>query len=373
MKISCLLLVALLTSPVFAQVRDGRAAGASAVKPGQGAPAASATLRVAVRLIPPFVMKEDGQMRGFSIDLWRNIGDALGKKTQFIEEPNVSSQLQAVRSRQADVGIAAISITAEREKKLDFSQPMFDAGLQIMVRPTGSSSSSIWQVLSSPSLKPLLAILPFLILIPAHVMWLVERKRTAGLIEDPRYVPGIGKAIWWAAGTVGAQADEMPKSPLGRFFAVLMMFAGVVFVAFFTAALTSALTVQQLQGDIKGPDDLPGKSVATISGSTAAEYLRKNHVHVTEVAAIEQAYQALEKGQVQAVVFDSPVLLYYAANDGNGKVQVVGPIFRKEDYGIAVADSSPLRKRINMALLSLRESGEYQSLYDKWFGQPSGQ
>jgi len=214
-------------------------------------------------------------------------------------------------------------------------------------------------------------VLPFLILIPAHVMWLVERRRTAGIIEDPRYLPGIGKAIWWAAGTVGAQADEMPRGPLGRFFAVIMMFASVVFVAFFTAALTSTLTVQQLQGDIRGPDDLPGKRVATIAGSTAAEYLRKNRVGVTEVAKIEQAYLALDKGQVQAVVFDSPVLLYYVANEGEGKAQVVGPIFRKEDYGIAVADSSPLRKRINMALLSLRENGEYQSLYDKWFNLKS--
>jgi len=366
MKTFCVLLVLLFTSSVFAQPRD-----AAAVAGKTGPATAGGTLRVAVRLIPPFVMKQDGQMRGFSIDLWRHICDALGKETEFVEEPDVKSLLQSVRSGETDVGIAAISITSEREKLLDFSQPMFDAGLQILVRPTGTASSSIWQVLSSPSLRPLIMVLPFLILIPAHVMWLVERRRTAGIIEDPRYLPGIGKAIWWAAGTVGAQADEMPRGPLGRFFAVIMMFASVVFVAFFTAALTSTLTVQQLQGDIRGPDDLPGKRVATIAGSTAAEYLRKNRVGVTEVAKIEQAYLALDKGQVQAVVFDSPVLLYYVANEGEGKAQVVGPIFRKEDYGIAVADSSPLRKRINMALLSLRENGEYQSLYDKWFNLKS--
>ena len=50
-----------------------------------------------------------------------------------------------------------------------------------------------------------------------------------------------------------------------------------------------------------------------------------------------------------AVVFDSPVLLYYAANDGKGKVQVVGSIFRKENYGIVVPANSPLRKRIDAA------------------------
>ena len=310
-------------------------------------------------------------MRGFSIDLWRNIGETLGVKTQFIEQPTVKTLLETVRSGQADVGIAAISITADRERQFDFSQPMFDAGLQILVRSADGGSASIWQLLASPSLLPLLAALPLLILIPAHIIYFVERNRPDGLIEDKRYIPGIGKAIWWSAGTIGAQVDEMPKGPLGRFFALVMMFVGVIFVAFFTAALTSALTVQQLQGDIKGPEDLPGKSVATITGSTAADYLRKNRVRVTEVPKIEDAYESLEKGKVQAVVFDSPVLLYYAANGGDGKVQVVGPIFRKEGYGIAVAENSPLRKRINTALLALRESGEYQSLYDKWFSQKS--
>ena len=60
------------------------------------------------------------------------------------------------------------------------------------------------------------------------------------------------------------------------------------------------------------------------------------------------------------------VLLYYASHEG--KVQVVGPIFRKENYGIVFPDKSPLRKRVNEALLKLRENGAYDQLYKKWFG-----
>lgn len=363
MKIYSLLIVLLLAVPVAAQTPPAR--------PETGSTPAGSTLRVVVRNIPPFVINENGQYRGFSIDLWEDIAEQLGVKTKFVEQPTVKSLLSMVQSGQADVGIAAISITAEREKTLDFSQPMFDAGLQIMVRASDGGTASIWQILSSPTLLPLLSILPLLILIPSHIIWLVERRHNDGLLDDTRYLPGIGKAIWWAAGTVGAQADEMPRSPLGRFFAVLMMFAGVVFVAFFTAALTSALTVQQLRGDIQGPQDLPGKRVATTAGSTAAAYLRKNRARVVAFPRIEQAYEALEKNEVQAVVFDAPVLLYYAANKGADKVQVVGSMFNEEDYGIAVETGSPLRKRINRALLALRENGEYQALYDKWFNQES--
>lgn len=37
----------------------------------------------------------------------------------------------------------------------------------------------------------------------------------------------------------------------------------VVFVAYYTAQLTAPLNVEQIQGDINGPDDLPGKRTAT--------------------------------------------------------------------------------------------------------------
>ena len=141
----------------------------------------------------------------------------------------------------------------------------------------------------------------------------------------------------------------------------------------FTAVVTASLTVQQLQGDIRGPDDLPGKRVATTIGSTSATFLRtRTHVAPIEYSNIEQAYDALLKHQADAVVFDSPVLLYYATRDGAGKVQVVGTVFRKEDYGIVFPRGSAWRKPVNEALLRLRENGQYQTIYDKWFSTESG-
>ena len=141
------------------------------------------------------------------------------------------------------------------------------------------------------------------------------------------------------------------------------------FRCFFTANVTASLTVQQLQGDIKGPQDLPGKEVATTIGSTSAMYLKQQQIHPQEFDRIEQAYEALLKGRADAVVFDAPVLLYYAAREGRGKVEIVGPVFRKESYGIAFPDNSALRKPVDNALLRLKENGTYQALYEKWFAR----
>jgi len=89
-----------------------------------------------------------------------------------------------------------------------------------------------------------------------------------------------------------------------------------------------------------------------------------------EYANVEDAFQALEQAQVDAVVYDAPVLLYYASHQGKNKFQTVGTIFRKESYGIAFPPNSPYRKPTNEALLKLKENGTYDQLYQKWFGGP---
>jgi polar amino acid transport system substrate-binding protein len=88
---------------------------------------------------------------------------------------------------------------------------------------------------------------------------------------------------------------------------------------------------------------------------------------VLEFPSVADAYKALSDRRADAVVLDAPVLLHYAAHEGKGATAVVGPVFREEDYGIAFAPGSPLRKRIDGALLAMREDGSYQRLYDKWF------
>jgi polar amino acid transport system substrate-binding protein len=327
------------------------------------------TVKVGTRIVSPFVTEENGELGGFSIELWKNIAQELDIKSDFKKTQSVADLLSIVKSKQADVGIAAISVTAQREQDFDFSQPIFDSGLQILVRSQGSQSS-IGRLLGSiftPALFQLLGIMALIVLIPAHVIWLVERNHQGGFLENNAYFPGIFKACWWAAATLATQAEEMPKGPWGRIMAVIWMFISVVFIAYFTATVTTSLTVEQLQSNIKGPQDLLGKHVGTIVGSTSANYLKQQKIEAKEFKQIDEAYTALNNTDVDAVVFDAPILLYYAAHDGKGKVQVVGSIFRKESYAIALPNGSPYRKLINNALLSLQEKGTYQEIYDKWF------
>src|SRR4030095_2171690 len=75
-----------------------------------------AAIRVATREVRPFVFRQGDQLEGFSIELWHEISLRLGLKSEFVIKPTVQELLESVKSKETALGIAAISITAEREQ-----------------------------------------------------------------------------------------------------------------------------------------------------------------------------------------------------------------------------------------------------------------
>jgi polar amino acid transport system substrate-binding protein len=329
---------------------------------------AGTTLRVATRELPPFVARRGKDLTGFSIEVWQSLADALGVESEFEVYPNVTELLEAVRLDKADVGISAITINAEREQQLDFSQPMFSGGLQIMVRDPrlgGAKINPLKEILIAPWARFLAMGLLMGILV-AHIVWLVERTHKESIISK-NYFPGIFEAAWWATLGLFGQAEQMPRGPFSRGIALFWTITSVLFISYFTASFTTALTVERIEGSVQSISDLASRPVATTTGSTAAEFLRLQKVELLEFQTLDGVMGALLDGEADAVVFDSGVLNYYAAHDGRNKVQVVGRILKPEDYGIVVQRGDPLGKQIDIALLRLKESGLYQKLYDKYF------
>lgn len=354
----------LAISPISANAQD--------TNPAQTSPSPK-TLRVVTRPFVPFVLKQDnGKYIGFSIELWDKIAEKIGAENNIYEQTTVAQMLEDVSSKKADIAVAGLSITAKREQVVDFSQPFFESGLQILVasRPT-TSNKNLFPFSASPALLTLGGLF-VLAAVAAHVMWFFERRKNSQMFPK-EYWPGVWESFWWAAvtfPTVG-YGDKSPTTVPGRLLAIVWMFSSLILVSYFTASITTALTVRQLEGAINGPSDLAGKRVATVRDSTAAGYLGNEPIKVLEFDKIEQAYEALDKGKADAVVYDAPVLRYYASKEGADKARIVGPLFEKQNYGFAVPEGSPLREEVNRALLSLRENGTYERLYSKWFGNDS--
>jgi polar amino acid transport system substrate-binding protein len=324
-------------------------------------------LRVATKLFPPFVVELDDEFTGFSIQLWDAIAQEMGVSYELYEVESVVDQLNAVQDGSADVAVAGISITLEREETVDFSFPFFDAGLQILIpKESQSSVTNIINALLSPMFIQFLLTVLVLILVASHILWLFERRHNP--TSPQSYRASIGQSLWWSTVTVLGFDDQPPNTVGGKLMGIVWMFAGIFIIANLTATLSANAAVQVLRGEINAVDDLRDHRVVTIEGTTSARYLGTNGISFIGVQTIEQAYEMLREGQAEAMVYDAPILRHFLNTDGRNDFQLVGQVFEPEKYGIALPVDSPYRESINQAILGYQEDGTYQQLYTRWFG-----
>lgn len=121
---------------------------------------------------------------------------------------------------------------------------------------------------------------------------------------------------------------------------------------------------------IKGFDDLKGHVVATKKATSSVDYLTDHKFqsdYIKQFQNIDAAYQALETGGADAVIFDNPVNINFKTAHDN--VKTVGPLLTGEYYGIAVSKKkADLTAKLNDGLAKIKKSGEYKKLFEKYFG-----
>ncbi len=330
------------------------------------------TVRLATVTRAPFSMVDNGQDTGFSIELWQAVMADMGREFEVLRAESFVAMLDMVRGGEVDAAIANISITSEREATLDFSQPIFEGGLQIMVHPDSSSGNALVSALLSPDLGVAIAAAFGLLFAVGMLMWAFERKR------QPYFDLPMHKALfpsfWWALNLLvnGGFEERQPKTAPGRVLAVVLVVASLFLVSAFVARITATMTVEAIENSISSVNDLYGKRVGTTEGSTAAAYLDRREVRYEGYVDLDVLLADFDAQQIDAVVFDAPILAYYANNAGARHAQLVGAVFLPETYGIALPSGSALAEPINQSLLKLREAGDYEAIRRKWFGPRGG-
>lgn len=328
--------------------------------------------RVATQVLPPFVLYQDLAYRGFSIDLMRALCAEMDLRPDFVGVNSLAKLLDEVERGGVDFAASAVAITADRERRMDFSHSYFQSGLQILVpvRETGwlgGIAGRFGALLKAPRLLEGLMLFMLVVFAVAHMIWLVERRHNP---QFPRgYLQGVFAGLWWAVVTVTTvgYGDKTPKGRSGRFFALVWLLAGYFVFAYFTASVTTTFTMAELHSRINSPADLFDQRVGVVADGAARDHLRKLGLRPLEGASIEGRIDLLEAGELDAVVHHAPYLQYYATHEGTGKVRVVGTVFAELDYGIAMPEGSKWREPMNRALLRLMESGVYAKIYDRWF------
>ena len=336
--------------------------------------AVSGTLRVAARPLPPFVIYEERAYSGFEVELVRLVGDQLGMEVEIHAVDTVAKQIDDITRGVAQLGLGGVAITESREEVADFSVPVLDSGLTILTttddsRGLGDRIVSFFSAVASSDLPWLLVVFGVAVLVAAHMIWWLERRHNPDFAVP--YRKGIWDSFYWSVVTMSTvgYGDKVARGTRGRVLALIWIALGTLVFASFTASIASSLAVNELRSEISGPDDLLGRRVATVVHSAGESYLPSIGVGPVVVDRVDDAYRLLSEGEVEAVVFDAPVLQYHVAREGAGEVVTVGSDFQRVQYGLMLSEhDAELRERVNLALLRLVESGVYGRLHDGWFG-----
>ena len=362
--------VALLAGLVSVACGLGASATVAAEPVEEAAVAQSQRLRVAVVQIASAVEWTGDQPTGLMVDIWRDLEKRLGVESDFVRVDTFKQILEILTAGQTDVALGPIAITEERERLFDLTHPIVHSGLRIAVRQRNESGVlSAFSSLVSWQLLQLLGMVLLLVLASGHLLWWFEHSGNPESFP-PQYPRGVWEAIWWIASTIvaGGCDNKHVASALGRTIAFAWMVGGIVLLAAFTSVLTATLTAEQVSGKIHGPRDLAGRTVGCQEAAVTVKEVRRRGGITREFNKFNEALDALDAGGLDAVVGENQQLMVLLNQPDRRGLKLVGPIFESFDYGLGLPNGSPLRERLNTAILQMREDGTMERIREQWLG-----
>jgi polar amino acid transport system substrate-binding protein len=327
-------------------------------------------LVVGTKEAPPFAMQAaDGSWNGISIDLWRHVADELHLHYRIVEEPDVQALIDGVAAKKFDVAVAALTVTAGRLRILDFTQPFYATGLGIAV-PAGGEASwlPIIRTMTSFGFAQAVAALVGLALAVGFLVWLFERRHNedfgGGLTK------GLSSGVWWStvAMTQRSTGNFGPRTPLGRIVAIVWMIASIITIAVFTASITSVLTIKHLRGTVHGISDLSAARVGALTGTSTKGALSHLRIAYQEFSTLSDGLNALRAHELDAFVYDKPLLAWVIHQDFSSSIELVDAEFEPQEYAFALPRNSPLRQVLDVTILDAIHSDWWEQTNFRYLG-----
>ena len=322
-------------------------------------------LKVYTKEFRPLVFKDGDKIKGMDIDLLDAITSEMGVEYELIVKDTVTDVHEGVAIAEAEMGMAGITITAERESKLDFSYPYIKTGLGILI--LDKKKNDVWdnaKIIAVSIGTPILYLTIFLIIV-AHGVWLMEKGSDA--INDD-YNPGILESLWFVYITITTigYGDITPKKWLSKFLIVIITLFGFGFFANIVAKMSAESVLKKQAYYIQDEHGLRGKKVATEEGTSSVSAISKLGAAPIQCKSLRESYGMLMLGDVDAVVFDKLALIDFAKTINYKNIVVLEREFEEQQYGIALQQGSFIRENVNDAILKLQESGKLEQIRSRW-------
>ncbi len=311
----------------------------------------------------------DGTWSGISIDLWRRVADDLHLRYRFAEEPNVQGLIDGVSGGKYDAAVAALTVTAARERVIDFTEPFYSTGLGIAV-PAGGEASwiPIIRTMTSFGFAQAVAALIGLAVVFGLMVWLFERRHNEHFSGGVRQ--GLSTGVWWSAMAMTQRhsGDFGPRTLPGRIVAIVWMVGSIIAIAVFTASITSVLTVKHLQGSVHEIGDLSSVRVGAVIGTSTEDTLSRLRIAYRRFSTPEERLVALRAHSLDVFVYDKPLLAWIIQQRFPASIDLVDTTFEPQEYAFALPTDRPIRKRVNIAVLDALQSDWWKQTTIRYLG-----
>jgi len=374
------------------------------------------TLTVTAILAPPFVMRkgdlksftnESEEFEGLAIDILQEMRKELGFNYKIYLAPDgkfgVRDRLtgewngvvKEIIDKNADLSIAPMTISSDRQTVLDFTQPYMTFGLAYMMR-VKDVDANYFRFLS-PFHKDLWVAIGVLVMVMSLLLWICSvfspwgyygrclqarspKELTPEVLNEADTL-SLTNSIWSSWKGYVRQGAEHPNSWSGRITVSVFWFAVVIINATYTANLAAHLTVSRMQTPIESIQDLAGQTrieYGTLKDSQLQTFFQKTDVpsylvmgqfmeqRKTWMPSFEAAINRTMAGDF-AFISDRPILNYVSRQEKYcRKLKVTGGFGNTYGYGFAFGLSSPYTPLFNMALFRLQKDFKISSLSHKW-------
>lgn len=334
-------------------------------------------LTVALAECPPFVIFENGQYSGLAVFLWEQVGSELGLSWDYTEY-SLGGLLETINSEDPtglpDVGVSCTSVTSEREKLIDFSHSFNETYTAIAVRET-TLWSAVTSFFASPQvLKAILIVLGAAVVI-GSIFFLLEHRINKKLFSNNTIFGRMLETtiIGLMFVTNGPIRFYRFKTLTARTLSTILTLSSTFLIAAVTAVLASSFTLNAMQTEVRSLDDLRNIHVGALSASTSSAFLNDNGISHQTRPSLDTLVTDLDEGKLDAIVSDA-AFLQYRINQGKQQGQfksltVLPYELEAQNYAFILAEDSPLREKVNRALLSVRAQREWREKIDQFIGE----
>jgi polar amino acid transport system substrate-binding protein len=301
----------------------------------------------------------------------------MGVAYEVTEYP-LAAMLEAVQEnregRMAEVGVSCLTITAEREKFVDFSHAFHETYIGIAVKQR-STWAAVVGFLWRPAVLKALGLVVGIAGLVGGIFFLLEGRTNERLYSmDSRVGRGIEAfLVGLVFVTRGPIRFYEFKTLTARVFSAMLAVGGTLLIAGVTAVLASAFTLDGIRSQITGIADLASLRVGTLEASTSAAFLDGQGITYRAQSDLSELIEMLDRGALDAVAFDAP-FLKYAIKEGRAEgrfesLAVLPYEFEPQSYGFALLEDDDLQEGVNRALLKVLKRPEWRRERLRYLGE----